>query len=185
MPSPSPPCAPVLWGWPREALPGILCALWPHTGPWLSPLVGCCYARNFAESVMRQQASQGRASGHWEPPRTFQKQTWDLNPGSPDSTPEVLALFLRVWPRLPCCPREKTGQQPRFRPLPPPCPWCGAGKTVCLQGFVGSVLCFEGGITGAGFCSVSLLPLCIHPRPLPAQTLHPCGGLCGVCNGEP
>lgn len=175
----------MLWGWPREALPGILCALWPHTGPWLSPLVGCCYARNFAESVMRQQASQGRASGHWEPPRTFQKQTWDLNPGSPDSTPEVLALFLRVWPRLPCCPREKTGQQPRFRPLPPPCPWCGAGKTVCLQGFVGSVLCFEGGITGAGFCSVSLLPLCIHPRPLPAQTLHPCGGLCGVCNGEP
>lgn len=42
--------------------------------------------------------------------KTFQKLTWDLNPGSLDSKPEVLALFLSVWPGLTHCLREKTGQ---------------------------------------------------------------------------
>lgn len=54
--------------------------------------------------------------------RTFQKLTWDLNPGSPHSKPKVFPPLLSVWPRLSCCPREKIGRWPRFQPDPPHCP---------------------------------------------------------------
>lgn len=121
-------------------------------------------------TFLREHAFQGwRTSGHGEPARTFQKLTWDLSPGSPDSKLEVLALFLSVWPtlsRLAHCLREKTGQQPDS----------GHGLLTAPDvGLAGRFACRD--LRGEWNCRSWVLlyfltsPNC-PPCPLPAQT--PC-----------